>query len=571
MVLTTAASLVLALMAPASAPARAAADQPDLTRFYAQRIAWEDCAAEMADEARRTWASSEEKLPAAMARAECGDIDVPRDYAAPSGPAGTAKIAMLRIGAADAKRRIGSLVLNFGGPGLSGRLALNSHLPELARLNERFDLVAPDPRGVGNSDPVFCRPPDEPPDEPSDAPADAPADHDQTPDTADEARRVADAQRRYNARCDEARDVLPWVGTTNAARDLDVLRAALGDDKLHYLGFSYGTKLGANYLHQFPGRAGKFVLDGVDDPTVDTRGAALANTRAFQLALDDFLADCVRQGPKECPLGASAAAARRTVEDRFKALDGTSVRAGEGRLDQGTFTEAVQASLYSRTKGWPPLRAALADLVVRGDGTALAALGGQTFTGTSRPDTAGTSPPDTRPVTPGLPPAVPGVLPAVPGLPLTAPGTLPAAPGDREQQESDALRAVSCRDTAERPTPADFLAAVDEFTEASPVFGRRTAAAMLQCTGWPVPGDDSAREVAAEDAPPALLVGTRGDPATPYENTAHMADALGNDSRILTYEGEGHGAYVTPSTCVHEHVERYLTEGRLPDEGTTCR
>ncbi|GAA3087810.1 alpha/beta hydrolase [Streptomyces rectiviolaceus] len=505
-----------------------AADPPDLTRFYGQSISWENCGDEMEQEARRTWAASTDTLPAGIALFECGNVEVPRDYADPSGKAGTARIGMLRLRATDTERRIGSLVLNFGGPGLSGRFALNSHVPQLSRLNKRFDLVAHDPRGVADSDPVLCQ---DPPDGST-----ADSGHDQTPDNAGEAERIAEAQRTTNARCDqkETAKVLPWVGTTNSARDLDVMRAALGDDKLDYLGFSYGTKLGANYLHQFPDRAGHFVLDGVDDPTLDTHGVALANTKAFQQALDDFLADCVGRGARECPLGTTPRAATAKVNAMFTALDQKPLKTGTGELDQATFTQVVQKALYSKAKGWPDLRAALADLAARNDATSMAELGGRPVGGLAAP-------------------------------------RAPAAVDERDQEEQDSLRAISCRDTGERPTPQDFLDAVDEFTQASPVFGRRTAASMLQCTGWPVPGDDTSRQVKADNAPAALLVGTRGDPATPYEGTAHMADALDNGSGILTYEGEGHGAYVTDSDCVHEHVDRFLAEGKLPPQDTTCR
>ncbi|NGO77417.1 alpha/beta hydrolase [Streptomyces sp. YC504] len=536
------AALALAAVAvfvlPGPVPA-AAATAPDLTRFYGQRIAWTDCGDEMEYQARRTWAGSDEKLPAAMSRFECGDVEVPRDYADPKGKAGTAQIAALRLKATDQKRRIGSLVLNFGGPGLSGRYALNSHIPQLARLNERFDLVAHDPRGVVRSDPVLCDGPQDgdPAEEPAQDPGQGPA-RDQTPDTADEVTRVAEAQAAKNAQCDQAsaRRVLPWVGTTNSSRDLDVLRAALGDDKLHYLGFSYGTKLGAAYLHQFPDRAGRMVLDGVMDPTLDTRADALSSTKAFQRALDNFLADCVAHGAKECPLGATAAAAKSKVNALFTGLDGKPLETSAGTLDQATFTQAVQSALYSKAQHWPQLRTALAELASKGNGTAMAEAGGK------------------------LPSAQ---------LPR---GPFPAVTSDEDaQQQEFALRAINCRDASERPTAEDYLAAVDEFTALSPVFGHNTAAAMLECTGWPVPGDNTSREVGAEDAPSSLLVGTRGDPATPYENTARMAAALDNDSRILTYEGEGHGAYTTDSTCIHEHVDRYLTEGTLPPEDTTCR
>ncbi|UUU38251.1 alpha/beta hydrolase [Streptomyces sp. NBC_00162] len=509
-----------------AAQAAAPPGRPDLARFYAQRIEWEDCADEMAQ--LLVVERGDVFVPGHAARSECGRVEVPRDYAHPNGSAGTATIAMLRLKATDPKHRLGSLVLNFGGPGQSGVTALNSLAESFSRLNTRYDLVAHDPRGVRGSDPVFCEPP-----------LDSGAPVDQTPDTRAEAVQVADAQRAHNARCKnkDALAVLPWVGTADSARDLDVIRAALGDDSLSYLGFSYGTKLGAAYLHQFPGKAGRLVLDGVDDPTLDARGIALANSRAFQEALENFLTDCVHRGARECPLGATRAAAEKKVETLFNALDRQSLTTDAGLLDQSAFIRGVEESLYNQAGGWPHLRTALTGLAVEHDGSALVELaGGRTGNGIGSGNGIGRT----------------------------------VVTADDPVQASDAQRAVTCRDTNDRPTAQDYVDTVSQAVKASPVFGKSLAAGMLQCTGWPVTGDTRTLPVDAASAPPALLVATRGDPATPYEGAAHMAAALGNHSRVLTYEGEGHGAYLTSSACVHEHVERFLTTKTLPPENATC-
>ncbi|QNA73560.1 alpha/beta hydrolase [Streptomyces sp. So13.3] len=460
--------------------------QPDLTRFYAQRITWAECAAD---------------------GMQCGSIVVPLDYATPS--RGTADIALTRYPATGPGDRIGSLSVNFGGPGVSGIDTLADRAgTDLAVLNTRYDLIGFDPRGVGRSVPVDCGDP---------PPAEG--------ELIEQVRRLAGQCGQRSGR------ILPWIGTTNVSRDLDVMRAALGDEKLDYLGFSYGTKLGAVYAHQFPDRAGRLVLDGVEDPASDSERVALGQAAAFQRALEAFVKDCAKQG-KACPIaGADQRARMAGLADLGDRLADDPVRTAVGDLGQDEYLEALQTAMYS-ADSWPALSEALAALRA-GDGELMLLLaqdGGSDVRRRTRSD--GSDPGRTN--------------------------------------YAVAKLAVDCRDTSDRYTAGQVAAAGAAFAAASPVFGRAIINSMLACAGWPSAGDNTSRDVRAVDAPKALLVSTKGDPATPYANARRMSDALGNGSPVLTFNGQGHGAYFAHSTCVTDAVDGFLLDGRLPAAGTVC-
>jgi pimeloyl-ACP methyl ester carboxylesterase len=456
---------------------------------------------------------------------ECATLGVPRDYARPE--KGGLDLAISRIPATGPGPRLGSLLVNFGGPGLPGipELAAVAANGDLARLNQRYDLVGFDPRGVGRSTPVDCG-------DLSGVTA---------RDAAAQARQVAQACRAHSG------GLLPYVGTRNAAHDLDVIRSALGDDRLTYLGFSYGGRLGSVYAHEFPQHTGRMVLDGVPDPTLDDVGTALAQSAAFQHALADFAADCAAHS---CPIaGHSAQEVVAGIAEQGHALDSGGLATVTGQLDHDAFVQGVQNALYSKDD-WPDLRDALRALRT-GDGEPMMQLAypGQMgeLGGGSGGGILGRA---------GLPPLRPAGSGAGPDW---------AVPDNYEM----AKLAIDCRDTPERRTAAAVHRLDARFSAASSVFGPSIEATLLACTGWP-PGDAATREVSAPAAPQALLVGTTADPATPYEGAAHMAAALGNGSRVLTYRGDGHGAYFAHNRCVRASVEAYLAEGTLPASGAVC-
>ncbi|MFA1539112.1 alpha/beta hydrolase [Actinomadura monticuli] len=453
--------------------------------------------------------------PPAPAGIRCATLRVPLDYTRPSGP--EIGLALVKVPATGRRGRAGSLLFNFGGPGGEGVGTLARTAGEYAALRAGYDLIGFDPRGVGRSTPVRCS---------DDRRLDALAALDDTPDTAAEETAYIDGRAGFVRECAKrSGGLLPYVGTVNAARDMEAIRVALGEEKLNYFGVSYGTRLGAGYAHRFPGRVGRAVLDGAVDTGIGTADLALQQSAAFQRALGDFAAACARLGRKACPLGTDGPAVAASVRRILAGLDRKPLRAASGRkLTQSLGTTGVAGALYSRD-AWPYLAQGLVDAAKRRDGTLLLMLA------------------DVR--------------------------NGRAQDGTYDDQAA-AGTAITCADTTDRYTPADVRRLLPAFRDASPVFGESMAWGLLQCTGWPVPGDGAAREVSAPSAAPILVIGTTGDPATPYAWAPALTKALGGRAALLTYKGEGHGAYDTGDSCVRSAVHAYLLRGRLPAAGATC-
>ncbi|MER7518697.1 alpha/beta hydrolase [Streptomyces sp. NPDC126499] len=435
----------------------------------------------------------------------CATVTVPLDHAKPDGA--TIRVALVRKEATDRERRLGSLLFNFGGPGASGVEILPRAAGEYAKLGERYDLVSFDPRGVGGSAGVVCR---------DDAEQDA-AERtvDLTPDTPAEEAAFLKDNAAFAAGCARrSGTVLPHTRTTDTARDLDLVRQVLGDEKLHYFGMSYGTELGAAYAHLFPSKVGRLVLDAVVDPTADTAGHARNQTIGFQRALDNYLTS-TGQSPK---------AGTERIARLLRKLDREPLRVGERRLTEGLATTGIAVTLYGQSN-WPLLTQAL-DEAERGDGTRLLQLADWY--------------------------------------------------NDRDESghyatQSHSQRAISCADSAERPTPGEARALLPEFRRLSPVFGAYLAWDTAGwCAAWPVKGETRDVDASAPGAAPILVVGTTGDPATPYEGAEKMAKELGAGVGVLvTNKGEGHGAYGT-SACATRTIDAYFLDGQVPAYGTTC-
>ncbi|MFB4315609.1 alpha/beta hydrolase [Actinomadura sp. 21ATH] len=462
-------------------------------------------------------AGSRSRPPVPAPAPECAVVTVPLDYSEPDGD--TIGLTLIRARATGPGERIGSLVLNFGGPGGSGVDALADSLDRYARLRTRYDLVSLDPRGVGRSAPVTCV---------DDRRMDDIAAMDDSPDDAAEERAFLDARLSYDKGCQaRAGRVLPYVGTPSAARDLDVVRAVLGDARLHYFGISYGTWLGGAYAHQKPGDVGRAVLDGAVDTGLSDVETDLQQTAAFERALGAFAASCAGQGATACPLGRDRGQVLAKVGGLLGGLDARPLPTGDpaGRtLTQSLGVTGVMAALYSEDL-WPVLREGLTEAAEAEDGSKLLAL---------------------------------------------ADLQLGRRPDGRYTNSVAANTAITCADTAERRTLDQVRRLVPRFTEASPVFGPSMAWGLLQCTGWPVDGDRDAGRVSAPGAAPILVVGNTGDPATPYAWSPALARALGGKAVLLTLKGQGHGAYDTGDACVREAVDRYLLDGAVPRNGTTC-
>ncbi|WP_326598863.1 alpha/beta hydrolase [Streptomyces sp. NBC_01803] len=452
---------------------------------------------------------------------QCADLTVPLDYEDPEGE--TIEIALIRaVTSAPEDERIGSLVYNFGGPGGSGVATLPSLAEDYETLRDGgFDLVSFDPRGVGESDGVVCLSGDE-----RDAAAERlPA----PPETAAEERLYEELEGEYIAACQEhSGDVLPHVTTANTARDMDLLRHVLGDERLNYFGVSYGTELGAVYAHLFPGHLGRTVLDAVVNPAVDPIESSLNQTEGFQLALDHYLADCT--GQSDCPLGDTPREATDTLTRVLDHLGDHPMPTADpdGReLTADRALTGIATTLYSE-ESWEYLTMALEQLMA-GSGDALLGfsdlLNGRDSQG-------------------------------------------------EYSNQSDAQTAITCADYSYGMDIDELDPYRDDFLDASPVFGDSMVWGLTGCAGWPVTGATTgALDVSVEDpAATILLVGTTGDPATPYEGAASMQEAMGGEdvASLLTYDGDGHGAYSPDHPCVAEAVDAHLLTGDTPENGRVC-
>ncbi|MFF4486623.1 alpha/beta hydrolase [Streptomyces sp. NPDC001544] len=500
-------AVTLALLGAGLPAAGTDRPQPDLSRFYRQKITWSAC-----------------KGPEMPKDLQCGKVTVPLDYARPG--AGTLDVALARYRATGRSR--GSVLLNFGGPGGAGIRELALDGKDFMSLTNGYDVVTFDPRGVGRSSPVSCG-------DGTDRVAAA------TEDGADlgDPQAVLEQVRKAAAECTaHSGPVLPYIGTVNVSRDLDVMRQALGDEKLNYLGFSYGTRLGAVYAAQFPGKVGRLALDGVDTLTEPLAEQGLAGAAGQQTALDDFLDWCATD--IACPFGDDRRAAGERIVQLVRSLDEDPVPTDFGdRFSGQDLVGAIGQALYSRQL-WPLLERSLASLVEDGDtrGVESFAAGGMAPSSVRSGD---------------------GGLVDEDEVP---PDNLPAA-----------LMAVNCADDPDRPAAGQIAGQLrrlrEEYEQASPVFGRYRLTQLMMCYGRPRGTGFVRDRVKDVHTPKMLLIGTRGDPATPYRWTVETAARLGPSAVVLDNRGEGHTGY-SSSTCVHRKVDDFLLYGDLPASGSSC-
>ncbi|MEU7898766.1 alpha/beta hydrolase [Nonomuraea sp. NPDC049152] len=470
---------------PASVPADAGALRP----FYEQRIGWKKCDGGL----------------------ECGRLQVPLDYADPAGE--TITLAVIRKRTADQRRRIGSLLLNPGGPGASGvEFARVSDEVLTARLRARYDVVGFDPRGVGRSAAINCAS--------SGASPYVRGVGNPRARVRATAGDYADGLKQFGARCQAGSGkLLAHVSTVEAARDMDVLRGVLGDAKLHYLGFSYGTYLGAVYAEWFPGRVGRLVLDAAVDPRGWPTGGFVTQSRGFEVGLDSFLADCAKR--PDCPLGTDPKAARRRLAELLERMDHRPLPGdGAATVDKETAVAIISGALYSK-HAWPSLRTAFQQ-AAEGKGAGLLKIAG--------------------------------------------------TPGGPDDNFAAAMAAIVCLDGPPAMTSAEQVEArLPAIRKEAPIFGERAAWGELTCAYWPVKPVGRPHAIRAEGAAPILVVGALRDPATPYAWSRGLAGQL-SSGVLLTYDGDGHGAYdKRGSACVNDAVDTYLIDGRPPLKGAWCR
>lgn len=439
-------------------------------------------------------------------------MKVPLDWANPTNGK-TVSLTVVRIKSASQHDRIGSLVINPGGPGGSGteaalELALNE-LPD--EILDRFDIVGFDPRGVGLSSPIKCIPAKEkdaelnmPPDPKTDAEWAA---------TIAEVTKVADeCHATYGSD-------LTFYSTAETVRDMEALRAKLGDDKLTYLGYSYGTLLGAEYASAYPDKVRALVLDGAVDPTINSVDQDKTQAAGFQLAFSHFADNCTQDG--SCALGKNPLA---FVQNLMASSEKKPIPSGSPDdkrvVKAGAVELAVISALYDKTQ-WSQLTKALTD-ASKGDGSGVLALDDQY--------------------------------------------------NERQADGSytniqDANATIACADEPDRPSVAQARALQPQWRATNPLFGGSAASSLPYCSLWKAPADKPIK-VTDSGAPTVLVVGTTGDPATPISGAQHLAKLLGSGD-LLTWEGDGHTAY--PKTkCVTNDVDHYLIDLKAPTAGTTC-
>jgi pimeloyl-ACP methyl ester carboxylesterase len=463
----------------------------ELLPFYGQQVAWESCEDGLFD---------------------CARVEVPRDWDDPA--AGAIEIAIIRH-RADNGAAVGSLLVNPGGPGVSGvdrvRTALSSTVGP--RLQESYDVIGFDPRGVGASTAVDCY---------DDADLDAylfDVPEAERGSAAWEAE-LEESNAAFAQACEaNSGGILPYISTQNAARDMDVLRAVLGDTSLNYLGYSWGTALGSEYAELHPDRVGRMVLDGALDPSVPGHLVGVGQMAGFQKSLEAFLDDCLRY--EDCPFRGTTADALADLGALFASVDARPLRAGDGRLlGADTLMTAVLTALYSPTT-WAFLRSALASVQ---DGDPASAF------------------------------------------------TLADAYSDRQAGEyignsEEAFPAYNCMDYP-RTTEQQEAEAEAQLAQVAPLAAEYALAPDV-CADWPYPPTGTREPASAPGAAPILVVGSTGDPATPYEWSVSLAEQL-ESAVLVTRVGEGHTGYNQGDSCVDDAVESYLVDGVVPDGDLRC-
>ncbi|HEY6013166.1 MAG TPA: alpha/beta hydrolase, partial [Candidatus Limnocylindrales bacterium] len=443
----------------------------------------------------------------------CAAVRVPKDYASPS--SGYVNVSIVNLPATDRKHRIGSLVVNPGGPGASGVEFVRDEAAVdgfPAALRKEFDIIGFDPRGVNSSTAVRCI-----------DNLDGRAEIDPSPDNAAELKALVADARAYAAACAKRNEaLLPYLSTDAVARDLDAIRQAVGDKQLTYLGFSYGTLIGSTYAELFPDHIRAMALDGAVDPALDLEQLRAGQAKGFEGALSSFLKDCAARTACAFHQDGRSVAAFNALMASIDTKPLHAVRLRDRRLvGPGIAWYSVLAALYSKD-AWPTLAASLA-LAKAGDGSLM-------------------------------------LLIADPYRGRKANGSY--------SNEQDAYTANICLDF---PAPTDVAAYTGwakAFDSAAPHFAALIAYNDLSCAFWPVPAERVPAPVTAAGAPPIVVVGTTGDPATPYPWAVALAREL--DSGVLiTHKGEGHTAWQS-SSCVQHAVDRYLLDLIVPKAGLTC-
>jgi pimeloyl-ACP methyl ester carboxylesterase len=462
-----------------------------LSEYQTQELKWRDC----------------------YGNYQCSSLLVPIDYADLS--VGAFPLSLLRYQALDQERRIGSLVVNPGGPGSSGvDYAYNAEYIVSPEILERFDIVGFDPRGVGESAAIKCL---------NDAETDASFAADPKPDDEAEFALFINDARKYFAKCSNNTEHLIHYSTLNSARDLEILRSTLGDEKLNFLGKSYGTYLGTLFAELFPDKVGRFVLDGAVDPNSNNREAILGQAIGFESSLNAFIANCLKSS--SCALTGDLQSARLQV---IKLLTKTAVKplaSKSGRkVTEGLVLLGIASALYDSESDWPILRAAFKESKL-GSGESFLLLADQ-YAGRQEN-------------------------------------------GKYLSNENDALQVIGCLDQNDLETVSKFKKAAVELANKAPIFGPYLAYAGLACRYFPNLSSVEQVKIKSLKTTPILIVGTTRDPATPYKWAQSLAKIF-EGSILITLDGDGHTGHGRGSSCVDSAVDRYLLTGATPKSALFC-
>lgn len=470
-----------------------ATDADPLAPFAAQTLTWQRCAA-----------------------GQCAWLTVPLDYGDPTGA--TIQIRVSRASASGpAQDRLGSLVVNPGGPGASGV----EFAPYLARtlspeVTRRYDIVGFDPRGVGASEPITCLTGPE---------TTRWQRTDVTPDTPAEVRTLMKRAQQLAQGClDRSPTIARHVGSTETVRDMDLLRDVLGDERLNLLGFSYGTYLGTRYAELFPDRVGRFVLDGAVDPRLDIMQLSRDQSRGFQHAMERFASDCSER--RNCPWPGGPGNVLDSISRLLADLDMSPLPTTRGRtLVQSEGITAAFYAMYSPTL-WPLLRTGLAQ-ARRGNGTGLLDLA-DFATDRTGPNTYGSN-------------------------------------------MASAFPAIVCWDGPPTPGAAGLADAARRWSRGTrvPLMAQALAWGNAPCSVWFGHSPVAPAPARSSTTSPIVVIGGLHDPATPYR----WAQALNRQlptSTLLTYTGDGHTVYGNGVACIDRPVDHYLISGTAPQEGLIC-
>ncbi len=432
---------------------------------------------------------------------QCTRIAVPLDYGNPGDEA-----ISLALAKAPATRspRLGTLFINPGGPGGSGINLLQG----FNRTGlEQYDVIGWDPRGTGESTPVVCF---------GSAETDAMNLLDESPDTPAETDALLVGAYEFGRSCWRGSgNLLAHISTIETVRDLDLMRELVGDRLLHYLGYSYGTQIGATYAELFPQNTGRLVLDAAVDITNDEE---IIQAMGFDLALGNFAAWCASTG---CDLGSSKTAVLNQITQFLDRLDAKPIEVGDRTLTQTLAAAGIAAYLYGGVPAWTALAS---DIGAAIDGRGQRLLRASDILNDRSPD---------------------------------------GSYGPMFYS----FRAISCLDYADEGV-ADAEQSWAKYRQQAPIYGYQFGPSF-GCSLWPV-RSSAQLDIRGRGAAPLLVIGATGDPATPYQQSVTMAERL-QSAILVTYQGEGHGTYGNgKSTCVDDIVVAYLTQGKVPKDGVSC-